>query len=376
MGTIQQIPMTEVAIFLLELIGEVGQRSSASIMIFRVFNCSVFVIIIWYAFANLFVVTGESFVNSLLSVLYASHGILKYFLLIHYKPIIESMLKDIGSKFWDHRDFSINIAETAEEIFRKVNFVQKAIVGGVLIVMYSYHLAPLFDSNRLFLFETKAPESPFMNAVLLMSQYYCVSMEVPIVLGYDCIYFTICIHLVLQLRLLKQKITNLLETKKENVESEIYKCIRYHQFLISMFTRMKDTYSAMLLFHYFDTMITTCSVLYEVVDGGYTTILNFIGKLITMIFFYAQFACYTFPADQVAEEFSGLSHSIYNSLWYQNTIAVQKTLLFMMMRAQRTHYFSGLGLIDVNVDAFGSVVRKSFSFCTMLRNFVNKEVEV
>lgn len=143
------------------------------------------------------------------------------------------MLKDIASNFWDHRDFNTNITEATERVFKKVNLVQKVIVAGVLVVMYSYHLAPLFDSNRIFLFETKAPNSPLMNAVLLMCQYYCVAMEIPIVLGYDCIYFTLCIHLVLQLKLLKQRIAIILENKNETVELEIYDCIRYHQFLIS-----------------------------------------------------------------------------------------------------------------------------------------------
>lgn len=73
MRAIRQIPMTEVAIFLLEIVGEFGQNLSFKLVTFRILNCFVFLIIFWYAFANLFVVTGESFVNSLLSVLYASH---------------------------------------------------------------------------------------------------------------------------------------------------------------------------------------------------------------------------------------------------------------------------------------------------------------
>lgn len=81
------------------------------------------------------------------------------------------------------------------------------------------------------------------------------------------------------------------------------------------------------------------------------------------------------------------------SKWYEMECRVKKVLLFVMTKAQRQKYLSAGGIIDINVDAFGSVsinnfiylrvqyykcyyflqvVRKSFSFYAILRNVLNK----
>lgn len=43
------------------------------------------------------------------------------------------------------------------------------------------------------------------------------------------------------------------------------------------------------------------------------------------------------------------------SRWYENDVKIQKSLLLIMVRSQRIEYFSGAGLMDINIDAFGSV---------------------
>lgn len=76
--------------------------------------------------------------------------------------------------------------------------------------------------------------------------------------------------------------------------------------------------------------------------------------------------------------------------WYRNNVRVQKLLLFMMVKSQRQEYFSGGGMIDMNIYTYGSVsskyilqkqsliffclqiVRKTFSFYALLRTVFNK----
>ncbi|KAK9720751.1 7tm Odorant receptor [Popillia japonica] len=104
----------------------------------------------------------------------------------------------------------------------------------------------------------------------------------------------------------------------------------------------------------------------------HTNFINYVAKSISIVILVGQFALYAFPAEQVAFEFSDVSDAIYVSYWYKNKVSNQKTLLYIMVAAQREQYLSGAGLVDINVDAFESVVRKSFSFCAVLRNLVNK----
>lgn len=84
------------------------------------------------------------------------------------------------------------------------------------------------------------------------------------------------------------------------------------------------------------------------------------------------------------------------SYWYRKTIEIQKCLLLIMAKSQRMQYFSGAGLMEANVNAFGSVsdvirlfltvyvleikhfkivsfqlIRKTFSFYAIIKNMAN-----
>lgn len=54
-------------------------------------------------------------------------------------------------------------------------------------------------------------------------------------------------------------------------------------------------------------------------------------------------------------QLTDLSRAIYSSCWYEQNVKIKKILLFIMMKAQRQKYLSAAGIIDINVDAFGSV---------------------
>ncbi|GJQ87665.1 hypothetical protein Trydic_g17484 [Trypoxylus dichotomus] len=182
--------------------------------------------------------------------------------------------------------------------------------------------------------ESYVPRSEAWDAAIWLSQLYCSFLSILIVVGYDCIYVATSIHLVLQLRMLKQRIQLSLDQHKEDrCKLEICSYIQHHQFLYS-----------------------------------HTDFMNFLAQMLSMIFLIMQFAMYTFPAEQLAFEFSDLADAIYFSKWYRNDADVQKVILYVMMKAQRQQYFTGAGLIDVNVRTFESVVRKSFSFCAIFRN--------
>ncbi|KAK9746068.1 7tm Odorant receptor [Popillia japonica] len=118
---------------------------------------------------------------------------------------------------------------------------------------------------------------------------------------------------------------------------------------------MQRVYSLTLLFHYFVTLLTGCSDLYELLirkaDVSYMIVM-----IISLMFIYVQFGYYAVPADIVASEISDLSNSIYMSEWYKNSVGVQKQVLFMMVRSQRRQYLMGAGMIEINIYAYGSVI--------------------
>ncbi|KAK9738874.1 7tm Odorant receptor [Popillia japonica] len=77
---------------------------------------------------------------------------------------------------------------------------------------------------------------------------------------------------------------------------------------------------------------------------------------IYIIILVIEFAYWCFPAEEIADQLTTIANAIYMSSWYQEDRIVIKTQFIMMMRAQSQKFMSAGGLMDMNIDAFGSFV--------------------
>ncbi|GJQ87675.1 putative odorant receptor [Trypoxylus dichotomus] len=336
---------------LLQFQGETESPVSNAIILFRLLNGVVFVFVAIFTFVNFFYAYGDVHVKTAQSLITVIHGLLKFCFFIHFKTDIRKLLKEEFRTFWKDLD---------RELVRRTNATRKLIAQMQM---------PLLNRKNPFLLETWTSNNIVLDGILLACQYYFFCVATIVVLGYDTVYLSLCVHVAVQLRILRYNMEKFSLTY--NREKRIGRYVECHQLLLSTFGQMKRIYSAMLLFHYFVTLLTVCSDLYEVLLGR-NIVSDIIIKFVSICLLFAQFAFYTFPAAKVASEFSRLSNSIYMSKWYRNTINVQKQLLFMMLKCNQQSYFSAAGFINVNIDTFGSVVRKSFSFYAILRNILNK----
>ncbi|KAK9744811.1 7tm Odorant receptor [Popillia japonica] len=208
-----------------------------------------------------------------------------------------------------------------------------------------------------------------MFAIVASAQFYCLWLATTSVLAYDFVYVACCIHIILQVRLLKWKIKNALDRYQENPKPKLWYYITHHQFLYSMFQRMRNIFSAMLLFHYLVTLFSSCFVLLQLLLRNLDAV-SYASQIVTIVFYIAQFALYTFPAEEVAFQFLDLPNAIYISKWYKNDVEIQRLMLYVMLKSQQQKYFTGAGLIDINVETFDSVLRKALSFCAIFKNLL------
>lgn len=103
----------------------------------------------------------------------------------------------------------------------------------VIFGIYAYLLKPSLAANKGLILEAVVPRAYFVDVIMLMAQYYCVGIALPMVIGYDFIYFSLCIHVVLQLRLFKERMDEILRTPTEDNKLKLNYCIYHHQFLLS-----------------------------------------------------------------------------------------------------------------------------------------------
>nr|QBB73002.1 odorant receptor [Protaetia brevitarsis] len=210
-----------------------------------------------------------------------------------------------------------------------------------------------------------------MDVLVLVCQYYCVALIAFIVLGYDFLYLSLCIELVVQVKLLKSKLKEVFTETSDDTAFNVGKCVSQHNFLLLMHDKMQKMNSNVLLFHYFISLVTLCFDIYQssVEDAE----LSYeIARFVSVAGIIGQFAFYCIPAELLSSEFMDIARALYSSKWYENKPNVQKLMIPIMVKCQRPHYFSASGLLDINMDAFGSVIRKAFSFCAVIRNVLDK----
>ncbi|KAK9746067.1 7tm Odorant receptor [Popillia japonica] len=340
---------------LMIFIGERMQCKSKALVMYRICNSSVVIVLLVFAMANFTQAELGMYVRNVQAVVTLFHLLFKYTLFIYWKCELEHILIST-EKFWNYKHFDEETIKTTTKVYKIINVIQISAVTTSLVGLVLYFLKPAFNQNDVFIIDAWIfVESIFVDVIVLACQYYCLLVITPIIVGYDTIYLSLCTHVVLQVRFLKQKLKQIFKRHDEDTNTEIHNCIAHHQLLVSIFSRMQRVYSLTLLFHYFVTLLTGCSDLYELLTTK-ADISYMIVMIISLMFIYTQFGYYAVPADIVASEISDLSNSIYMSEWYKNSVGVQKQLLFMMVRSQRQQYFMGAGMIEINIYAYGSVI--------------------
>ncbi|GJQ87680.1 hypothetical protein Trydic_g17498 [Trypoxylus dichotomus] len=287
-----------ISLCLLKLIGEYMQRTTTKILVaFRTVNIFIMFVLLIFAIGPVFQEGHKRIAKIVEAVLAVAHPLLKYMLLIHNKPYVEELLTAGDGGFWQDNHFDHNFIANERRFFQRIRTIQLVLpvssIGAVLFFM----LRPAFHINRLFLVETWIVDSLVLNALVLAFQYYLFLLMVPLIMGYDSLYLALCVHVIVQARRLKYKLEGL--SADEASHHRLIFCIKYHQFLIRTFLKMKSIFSITLLFHYFVTLTSCCIELYELMENAEYDI----EQVLNVFVLFCQFGYYAFPAGQVSFEF-------------------------------------------------------------------------
>lgn len=124
-----------------------------------------------------------------------------------------------------------HIKEFVEKVYRTIKNFQQVIVVLIFFIGYAYILVPIFVTKQIFPLETFAPNSDAVAAVIWICHIQLLYVGGAIVVGYDVTFISLSVHIILQLKLFKEKIKDVLNNRRINITSELNNCIRHQQFL-------------------------------------------------------------------------------------------------------------------------------------------------
>ncbi|GJQ87677.1 hypothetical protein Trydic_g17495 [Trypoxylus dichotomus] len=324
----------EVPLALYKFAGEEMHCASILVQCCRVFNYAISTVLFVLVLVS-FLEEEMNFVKSIDSVINANHPFLKYVPFIYNKPRLEQLLRNGSEIVWDSTKFKKCFIMMDASQQQRVRIVRIRFLSCTRVMCLVYMLRLSFHDN-VYIIATRDVPSLIINTIVEAFEYQLFMMLAVFIIGYDSLYLGFCRYLLTQLKRLNYSLKHLTIVGRfsEDTVKELRHLVRYHN---------------RLLINNSKHQLEPITAIVEVI---------------------IQFALYTFPAEAISSEFLNVSHSVYKSEWHEGSVEFQKLALFVMLNAQVEVCFSGGGIIPINVDAFGSVIRKSFSFYTVLSNML------
>ncbi|XP_044258924.1 odorant receptor 94b-like [Tribolium madens] len=218
--------------------------------------------------------------------------------------------------------------------------------------------------------------------------YYCIYCALLLAIGYatlacgviDPMIGGLACHAAAQLQLLKRNLQYLDEyaEEKNTVQSntgkkvhdvfyeEIIGCVHRYQQIVTFVNLFKNSFSQVVFSQLLGSVfvIGLCClqiVKMKEIDVNFVITVNYFWVILFQIFFY----CYY--GTMLIEENYTLTNAIYMSKWYEYSIREQKTLIILMERSKKPMIITVGRILDLSLDTFTMVLRRSYSLlCSVL----------
>nr|QAB43927.1 olfactory receptor OR48 [Oedaleus asiaticus] len=208
--------------------------------------------------------------------------------------------------------------------------------------------------------------------------------------GLDCLFVASVVHAEALLKVLSERIASLghshytdfrlqqfsgreQEPRKRNVgdnsniTAELRMCVIHHQQIIEFLQSLEKAMNIMVLIQLSFAMFNLCMALYQQTKiPNFTSALKYVIYLpfpTMKIFFYC------WAAHNVKEQGEEISLAAYSCAWPDASQEFQKSLAIITCRAQRPLLMTAGRIYPINKDAFVSLLKGSYSYYTLLRQF-------
>ncbi|XP_039757348.1 uncharacterized protein LOC120631732 [Pararge aegeria] len=267
-------------------------------------------------------------------------SILKATVLLPKSNDIEHLIEGLA-KMWKTKNLSVVQIKEKNRRLEQLNFRQTALYWGTTIGTLQNVFLQLFntvigkirhkDFDFLLPFGYVYPFDPVKNwaryLLVYALQSYSIIHLVHYYLGAECLLVTLCCQLSTEFALLREDIQYLIPMSDRNRMPEeftvdnnmtIEAMIKNHQELIKL---------AQALNHIFNRMVF--------VD----------------LWFFAMILCFF----AVVLSSTGIADSAYENPWYEGEIRYQKTIRFIIMRAQLPCYVTSINYVPITLNTFTTV---------------------
>uniref|UniRef100_A0A182PUY6 Uncharacterized protein n=1 Tax=Anopheles epiroticus TaxID=199890 RepID=A0A182PUY6_9DIPT len=224
-----------------------------------------------------------------------------------------------------------------------------------------------------FAYSTENNSSFAVTYIFILIGVYLLALALS---GFDSLFFTLAMHITTMFRILKFEIDQLeLDLRagicRAELHAKLKRIILKHKTNLSLIDQLEDGFSFYLMIQFLTSSIVVCVVLYEltIVFGWNEDTLKTLTYLPGAIL---QLFLFCWHAQNITEEARLVSDHIYNIPWYLGDIALQKTILTFMVKAQKPTGVTASKFYMVTLQSFQRITSTSYSYFTLLQT-VNQQ---
>ncbi|CAK1589775.1 unnamed protein product [Parnassius mnemosyne] len=189
----------------------------------------------------------------------------------------------------------------------------------------------------------------------------------------DYLLFTFCTYIRIHFRLLQYDMGNIIPGLGNNTaisfRDEVFKnkfvnLVKRHQMCIRSVYLLEAIYTKSILYNFLSSSILICLTGFNVVAiEDMALIFTFLIFLSTCLL---QVYLLCFFGDMLMQSSTAVCDAAYNCSWYSADAVIGKSMLIVLTRAQKPCKLTAMGFADVNLMAFTSILRNSWScFCLL-----------
>ncbi|XP_053667446.1 odorant receptor 13a [Anopheles marshallii] len=222
-------------------------------------------------------------------------------------------------------------------------------------------------SSRFF-YSTESTTSFALTYFFIMIAVYLLALTLS---GFDSLFATLAMHITTMFKFLKIEIDQLeldlhAGTNRAEVHAKLKQIILKHKSNLSLIDQLEDGFSFYLMVQFLTSSIVVCVVLYNltIVFGWNEDTIKTVTYLPGAIL---QLYIFCWYAQNITEEASLVADHIYNIPWYLSDPALQKTILTLMVKAQKPAGVTASKFYMVTLQSFQRITSTSYSYFTLLQ---------
>ncbi|XP_062551608.1 odorant receptor 22c-like [Armigeres subalbatus] len=151
----------------------------------------------------------------------------------------------------------------------------------------------------------------------------------------------------------------------EQRRDELRKIIELHKLTLKYAQLLEKTITFILINQMLNCMAIWCLMMVYL-SSNYGP--NAINVVVMFVVLMGEMVVYCFNGTRLSENALEVSNVIYNYQWYEEPVAMQRDMRFMIQRAQKPTGITAAKFYFVNIERLGIVMQASYSYYLLLKN--------